>query len=265
MFSWGLAQDFVCFNLDAALKVAALPAVVGLLKLAYDAATGAYHIPVMTEWPLAAKVIVAIVVFDFLQWFHHWARHKVKVFWHFHAIHHSQREMNVFTDLRVHAGEYVISEVLVFVPMFALGLPALAVMGVGSVRWWYTRFIHANIRTNLGGLKHILVTPQFHRVHHSIEARHQDKNFGVLLSVWDRLFGTLHPHYDEYPPTGVEGLQFEPPHRLAPTAWLRDYLRMFLHPFRELMGHGKRVRHGAHATKEGQAGAESLAERGAKS
>jgi sterol desaturase/sphingolipid hydroxylase (fatty acid hydroxylase superfamily) len=235
VFSWGLMQDFVWFNLDAAFKVALIPAFVGLLRLAYDAATGGHSIAVISGWPLPAKIILAFIVFDFLQWFHHWARHRVNAFWHFHAIHHSQRQVNLFTDLRVHAGEYVISETLVFIPMFAFGISAYGVMGVAGLRWWYTRFLHANIRTNLGWLKHVLVTPQFHRVHHSIEARHQNKNFGVVFSVWDRLFGTLHARYDEYPATGVEGLSFEPPHGFAATSWMRDYLRMFLYPFRELI------------------------------
>ncbi|MGH7719383.1 MAG: sterol desaturase family protein [Gemmatimonadaceae bacterium] len=241
VFSLGLAQDFVWFNVDAVIKVAALPAFISLLKLLYDSTTGGYTVSAFGGWPLAAKVILAIAAFDFLQWFHHWVRHKVKAFWHFHAIHHAQRELNVFTELRVHTGEYLIAETLVFIPMFAFGLPALAVMGVGSIRWWYTRFIHANIRTNLGPLKYVLVTPQSHRVHHSIEARHQDKNFGVVLSVWDRMFGTLHANYDEYPATGVAGLDFEPPHRIAPAAWARDYLRMFVYPFRALAGHAPKA------------------------
>lgn len=234
MLSPGLAQDFFFFNLDAAWKVALIPAVVGFLRILYDSVTGGYELPGMNDWSLAAKVIVAVLFFDFLQWFHHWVRHKGPL-WHFHAIHHSQREMNVFTDLRIHAGEYVIADVLVFVPMFAFGLTPLAIMGVGSVRWWYTRFIHANIRTNMGWLKYILVTPQFHRVHHSIEVRHQDKNFGVVFNIWDRLFGTMYHNYDEYPATGVEGLRFDPPRRLAPAAWARQYLQMFVYPFRTML------------------------------
>jgi len=113
-------------------------------------------------------------------------------------------------------------------------VPPLAVMGVGGFRMWYARFVHANIGTNLGPLKHILVTPQYHRVHHSIEPAHQDKNFAALLTVWDRIFGTLHRNYDEYPATGVAGLEFPPPHRVAPAEWGRDFVRMFLHPFRAL-------------------------------
>lgn len=234
VFSWGLLQDFMWFNLDAAFKVALLPAFAGAMKMLYDAMTGGYHTELPGGWPLGARIVAAFVAFDFLQWFHHWVRHKVTAFWHFHAVHHSQRELNVFTDLRVHAAEYLIAEVVVFVPMFALSLPALAVMGVAGLRWWYTRFIHANIRTNLGPLKHLLVTPQFHRVHHSIEPEHQDKNFGVVLSVWDRMFGTLHAGYDDYPATGVVGLPAEPPHRFAPGAWARDYAALFAHPFRQL-------------------------------
>ena len=235
VFSWGLLQDFMWFNADAMLKVALLPAFAGAVKIFYDWVTGDFQLEGPSGWPLWVKIVAAVVVFDFLQWFHHWARHKVKAFWHFHAVHHSAREMNVFTDLRVHAAEYMIAEVLVFVPMFALGLPALAIMGVGSVRWWYTRFIHANIRTSMGPLKHVLVTPQFHRVHHSIEPQHQDKNFGVVFSVWDRMFGTMHPDYDEYPETGVAGFASEPPHRFSPVAWAREYARLFVHPFRELV------------------------------
>lgn len=148
-------------------------------------------------------MILAVVILDFLQWGNHWIRHKIKPFWHFHSIHHSPRELNAFTDLRTHSAEYFIAVTLAFVPMLALGVPPLAVTGVGGFRMWYARFVHANIGTNLGPLKHILVTPQYHRVHHSIEPAHQDKNFASMFTVWDRSFGTLHRNYDEYPATGV--------------------------------------------------------------
>jgi len=236
VFSWGLAQDFVWFNADMVFRVAALPAFVGMLKLLYDSTTGGYTIAALVPLPLPVKIVAAVVIFDFLQWGDHWIRHKVRPFWHFHSIHHSQRELNTFTDLRIHSVEYGIAETLAFIPMLALGVPALAVMGVGGFRMWYARFVHANIGTNLGPLKHIFVTPQYHRIHHSIEPAHQDKNFGVLLTVWDRMAGTMNRNYDEYPATGVIGLDFPPPQRFAPIAWLRDFLRMFLYPFRALRG-----------------------------
>jgi sterol desaturase/sphingolipid hydroxylase (fatty acid hydroxylase superfamily) len=234
VFSWGLAQDFVWFNFDIIMRVAALPAYVGLLSLLYTSVTGGYTIAAMVLVPLPVKIVAAVVIFDFFQWVNHWIRHKVRPFWHFHAIHHSQRELNTFTDLRIHSGDYVISETMAFFPMLLFGVPALAVMGVGGVRMWYARFVHANIRANFGPLRHVFVTPQYHRIHHSIEPRHQDKNFGNLLTVWDRMFGTMNRNYDEYPATGVIGLEFDPPRRFAPTAWLRDFFHIWLHPFRAL-------------------------------
>lgn len=234
VFSWGLAQDFVWFNFDIIMRVAALPAYVGLLSLLYTSVTGGYTIAAMVLVPLPVKIVAAVVIFDFLQWVNHWIRHKVRPFWHFHAIHHSQRELNTFTDLRIHSGDYVISETMAFFPMLLFGVPALAVMGVGGVRMWYARFVHANIRANFGPLRHVFVTPQYHRIHHSIEPRHQDKNFGNLLTVWDRMFGTMNRNYDEYPATGVIGLEFDPPRRFAPTAWLRNFFHIWLHPFRAL-------------------------------
>jgi sterol desaturase/sphingolipid hydroxylase (fatty acid hydroxylase superfamily) len=73
---------------------------------------------------------------------------------------------------------------------------------------WYTRFYHGNIRTNLGPLRYVLVTPQSHRIHHSIEPRHLDTNFGALFSIWDRLFGTQYRGHDEYPETGIADAAF---------------------------------------------------------
>ena len=217
-------------------RVALLPLALGLLRVLYDRITGGAHFTFMDAWPLATAVIVAILFFDFLQWFHHWVRHRITAFWHFHAIHHSQRELNVFTDLRVHMGECVISEVLVFVPMFAFNLPVYAIMGVGGVRWWYARFIHANIRTNLGWGKHILVSPQFHRVHHSIEPGHRDQNFGVMLTIWDRMFGTLHRDYDIYPMTGIAEASFDPPAGFGIRSWAGNFFRMLVYPFQRLLG-----------------------------
>lgn len=243
VFSRGLFQDFLWFNLDLAFKVAALPAFAGLLKLLYDRVTGGFVLPVLSLLPALTRVVIAFVLFDFLQWFHHWVRHRVKAFWHFHVIHHSQRELNLFTDLRVHFAEYLTARVLTFVPLFMLDLSPFLVVTVGLVESWYTRLIHANVRLNFGPLKHVLVSPQYHRIHHSIELRHQDKNFGVVLTLWDRVFGTIYPHYDEYPATGVAGVDFASTASLSPRAWARDLGRQILYPFKELAGRPDRELH----------------------
>jgi sterol desaturase/sphingolipid hydroxylase (fatty acid hydroxylase superfamily) len=235
VLSPALWQDFLWFNLDLAFKVAALPAFAGLLQAGYTRVTGGFVLPVLASLPVFAKVGISFLIFDFLQWFHHWVRHRVPALWYFHVIHHSQRELNLFTDLRVHFAEYLAAQVITFVPMFMLGLSPFAIVGTVLVVNWYTRLIHANVRLNFGPLKHLLVSPQYHRIHHSIEAQHQDRNFGVIFTIWDRLFGTLYPHYDEYPGTGVAGVEFAPAAGIAPAAWARDLARQNLYPFRQLV------------------------------
>lgn len=166
------------------------------------------HLTVLTvqgiqQWPMVLKVAMGLLVADFMDWLHHYLRHKVGLFWCFHTVHHSQRHMNMFTDDRNHAFDVLIANLILFLPlsMFQAGqeLPLYL-----ALLWkWYPKLYHANVRSNFGILRYILVTPQSHRVHHSLEVRHRDKNFGVVFSIWDRLFGTLHPDYDEYPATGI--------------------------------------------------------------
>jgi sterol desaturase/sphingolipid hydroxylase (fatty acid hydroxylase superfamily) len=234
VFSRALAQDFLWFNLDGVFKMAILPAYIGYLRLAYDRLSGGFAFNASDAWPVPVTIVTSFLLSDFLNWFHHWVRHKVTVFWHFHVIHHSQRQMNLFTDLRVHSVEYVIAQAIMFVPLFLFPLSHPAIMGYGAVMMWYTRLIHANVRTNFGPLRFVLVSPQFHRIHHSIEPRHRDRNFGVILTTWDRLFGTLYPRYDEYPETGVDGVEFPPPARVSMRAWMASFGTQLLYPFRQL-------------------------------
>jgi len=106
---------------------------------------------------------------------------------------------------------------------------------------WYTRVYHANLRTNYGPLKHILVTPQSHRIHHSREPEHVDKNFGLFLTIWDRLFGTLHANYEEYPETGIQE-EFPLEDMVVGLDVLKIYAQQWLYPFRLLV---KRLRNAA--------------------
>lgn len=230
VFSKAFFEDFVWFNLVALLTVAAFPAFVSLLQGLYATITGGHGVtPVLSTLPLWLKVVVSLVIVDLLTWVHHWVRHQ-GVLWRFHLIHHSQRELNQFTDFRVHAVDLLVVYGILAIPTAALHLAPGAIMSVALARAAHARFIHANIRTNLGPLRHILVTPQYHRIHHSIEPRHQDKNFGGLLTVWDRIFGTLWTKYDEYPATGVADVEFEP--RLIPGGWLGAVGRELVYPFR---------------------------------
>jgi sterol desaturase/sphingolipid hydroxylase (fatty acid hydroxylase superfamily) len=238
VLSRGLAQDFLWFNADILLQPMVMPFFAVLLHAVYDEYLGFLTIEAAAAWPHAVRVVVSLLAVDFTNWLHHVVRHKVTALWYFHTVHHSQREMNLFTDARVHIAEFVVAKAITFVPLFMLQPGHVWVFWIGFATAWYNRLYHANVRSNFGILKHVLVTPQSHRVHHSIEPRHRDRNFGTLFTIWDRLFGTLYPHYDEYPDTGVDDERFPLERHVGGLALLKNYAAQFVYPFRMLIGRG---------------------------
>jgi sterol desaturase/sphingolipid hydroxylase (fatty acid hydroxylase superfamily) len=168
-------------------------------------------------------------------------RHRVPVLWWFHTVHHGQRELNQWTNDRIHPMDYVVGALIRFVPVTLIGVSAHAIVGYAVVTAWYTRLYHANIRSNFGLLRFVLVTPQSHRVHHSLRPEHQDTNFGVLFSVWDHLFGTQCRDYDVYPETGVADPTFPQERGWAGTLGLRAFVAQQLYPLR-LLWRGARRR-----------------------
>jgi sterol desaturase/sphingolipid hydroxylase (fatty acid hydroxylase superfamily) len=156
--------------------------------------------------PIWLQALGAFLITDFMFYLCHFIRHKVRWFWYFHAIHHSQEDMNPMTTHRGHFLEGVINTAIRFVPIaFVGGSPiSWTIFVVLNGFWGY--FIHSNVRTNLGPLKYVIVSPQFHRVHHSKLREHWDKNYGERLILWDWMFGTLHPDFECYPPTGVASM-----------------------------------------------------------
>ena len=235
LFSRGMGQDVLWFNLDIAVNLAFSPAIAGVLYLLYDGVTGGARFPIVAQWPVWAQVTLTVFVVDFLFFLKHWMVHWVEPLWHFHSIHHSQREMNVFTDRRQHTVEHVVAQVVVILPATLIGLRPYSVMSVSAALWIHTFIIHGNIRSNFGWLGNIIISPQYHRVHHSIELRHRDRNFGTITPLWDRLFGTYYHGRDEYPATGVEDVEFVPPKTIKPQAWLADMWRQMLYPFRRIL------------------------------
>ena len=190
------------------------------------------------SWPMLAKFLAAALIADFLAWFNHWVRHKVPIFWEFHKIHHSQVELNYFTSFRVHPVDSVAISLIAFLPFTILGfrsaLPAF--LGWQIFLRLYEMFVHSNIRTNLGPLRYVLVTPQSHRVHHSLEPGHADKNFGNLLAIWDFLFRTQVRDFSNYPETGVvdEACPSGRPDRASGV--VRELILEIAYPIRRLMG-----------------------------
>ncbi len=235
VFSAGLFQDFIWSNADGLFRMIWLPLFIGFLKSVYDAHFSFLTVRPMELLPMAGRVAVAFLVYDFLNWFHHMVRHRVQVLWYFHMIHHSQRQMNFFTDARVHIVEYLASKTLIFIPLFMFQIDVNRVFWLAIATHWYTRIYHANLRTNYGIFKHVLVSPQSHRIHHSIDRRHWEKNFGVFFTVWDRMFGTLYAHYEEYPDTGIEDDRLPIEQTVAGLSLLPNYVAQLLYPFRLIL------------------------------
>lgn len=145
-------------------------------------------LPGWAAWPLG------LVVFD--GWMYAWHRlsHRVKFLWRFHAVHHSDREMDVTSAVRFHTGEIVISSLarLMVLPLIGLTMPQLLLYE--AILLPVILFHHSNIRIPARldqALRCAITTPWMHWVHHSQWQPETDSNFSSVLSVWDRLFGTF--------------------------------------------------------------------------
>lgn len=176
-------------------------------------------------WPLWAEIGGAVLVLDFAIWAQHLITHKVPLFWRFHRMHHADRDMDVTTALRFHPVEILASMGLKIGLVYALGPQAVAVVLFEVLLNGTAMFNHANLRLPLWLdrlVRLVLVTPDMHRVHHSVDRREHDSNYGFALSVWDRIFRT----YMAQPVGGHEamvvGLQWqdEKPAKLGWSLWL---------------------------------------------
>lgn len=235
VLSAAFRHDALYFLLTGLVRVTVLAVYVGLLKTVYARHLGFLTIEAVGTWPAAARLGVAILVTDFLAWFHHWVRHRVPLFWRFHTVHHSQKELNFFTDVRYHPVEYVVTQTVQFLPLLMLQNAFPVALAYSFAHQWYTKFYHANVRLNLGPLRYLLVTPQSHRVHHSILPEHTDKNFGVIFSIWDRMFGTQCPDARTYPETGISDDRFPAEGRCAVQAHLGLLWRQLAYPFQDMI------------------------------
>ena len=155
--------------------------------------------------PFWLAVLLTLVILDFAIWFQHYLSHKIPVLWRLHQVHHADPDIDVSTAIRFHPVEIVLSMLYKIVWVVILGPPAVAVVLFEVMLNGCAMFNHANVdlpRWLDRGLRMFIVTPDMHRVHHSIERREHDSNYGFSLSIWDRLFGT----YIDQPEGGHRGM-----------------------------------------------------------
>ena len=231
-FSRAFVEDAVWFVYEAVLQSIVIVTYVDLLARLYGKYASFLTISSLHQLPGWLRFTIAILLVDFLYWFQHYLHHRVPFLWKLHALHHSQTELNFFTDFRYHVLEYVVRHTVLVIPLLILKIDPPVIAAVAIAQRWYTRFYHGNIRTNLGLLRYVLVTPQSHRIHHSLERPHADKNFGATFSIWDFILGTASRDYQNYPQTGILDTAF--PHRTSGSLieTLFGPLRQMVYPFR---------------------------------
>jgi sterol desaturase/sphingolipid hydroxylase (fatty acid hydroxylase superfamily) len=133
--------------------------------------------------------LLAIIAVDFTYYWMHRIEHERRILWAVHSVHHSSQEYNLTTALRLSWLESLY-EWLFFIPLLLIGFDAIQVLGALFAVVLYQTWIHTEKVGKLGWLDGILNTPSVHRVHHATNADYIDKNYGGILIIWDRLFGT---------------------------------------------------------------------------
>lgn len=158
------------------------------------------------QLPVWLSAILAIVIMDLVIYVQHVMVHAIPLLWRLHRVHHADPDFDVTTGARFHTLEIFLSMGIKFATIVLLGPPVFAVVIFEVVLSTAAMFNHGNVRLPQGLdriLRWIIVTPDMHRVHHSVEDDETNSNFGFNLSWWDRLFGT----YRDQPRGGHEGMK----------------------------------------------------------
>ncbi|MFT4609183.1 MAG: sterol desaturase/sphingolipid hydroxylase (fatty acid hydroxylase superfamily) [Cellvibrionaceae bacterium] len=151
--------------------------------------------------PLWLELFAAIVLLDLAIYIQHIASHKIPLLWRMHRVHHADRDIDVTTGARFHPLEIMLSMFYKGLVIFIVGPSILAVFLFEVILNASSIFNHANLKLTAGldkKLRLLIVTPDMHRVHHSIDSQETNSNFGFFLSIWDKLFKT----YKEQPRAG---------------------------------------------------------------
>jgi len=198
--------------------------------VALIATTRGWGLIAMLGLPAWAAVVVGVIALDLVIYTQHVVFHHVPVLWRLHRMHHADLDIDVSTGVRFHPLEILLSLAIKMAAVLALGVPALAVLLFEVLLNATSMFNHSNVALppRLEPIaRWLVVTPQMHQVHHSIERAETDSNFGFNLPWWDRLFGT----YRAKPAAGEERMTIGLPifRNVAELA----IVRLLTQPFRD--------------------------------
>jgi Sterol desaturase len=137
------------------------------------------------------KWLLAFVFFDLAIYIWHVASHKNEFLWRFHKVHHSDKSFNVSTGFRFHVFDLLLEIIYKSVFVVVIGVDAYLVLSIEIIELFFIFFHHANLSIpNEKSLSRTIITPSLHRTHHSTLRKEHDSNYGIVLSVWDRIFRT---------------------------------------------------------------------------
>jgi sterol desaturase/sphingolipid hydroxylase (fatty acid hydroxylase superfamily) len=200
---WRWPNNLGVVVVDAALVRILFPtSAVGLALLGEAHGFGLFNMIALPAW---VGLVASVAILDFAIYLQHVLFHAVPALWRLHRMHHADLEFDVTTGLRFHPIEILLSMVIKLAVIAALGASAAAVLIFEVLLNATAMFNHSNVRIPLGLdriLRWLVVTPDMHRVHHSILVREANSNFGFNRPWWDRLFGT----YRAQPAAGHEAM-----------------------------------------------------------
>ena len=175
------------------------------VAFAYFAAERGWGVYNILEWNVWLELVIVVVLMDFFIWLQHVMVHAIPLFWRLHRMHHADVDYDVTTGARFHPIEILLSFAIKFAVIALLGASPIAVLVFEVLLNATAMFNHANVRLPLrldAVLRLFVVTPDMHRVHHSVVPQECNSNFGFNLPWWDRLFGT----YTAQPEAGHEAM-----------------------------------------------------------
>lgn len=220
--AWRWTANLSIVVLDAiTIRLLFVAGAVGAAVVASDRGWGLLN---QLNWPTWVEGFLAVVVLDFVLYLQHVMFHAVPLFWRLHMMHHADLDCDVTTGLRFHPVEAALSMVIKIAAVAALGPSPTAVVIFEVLLNATSMFNHSNIRMSATVdriLRWLVVTPDMHRIHHSIVPRETNTNFGFNLPWWDRLLGTYRAQPDAGQETMTVGLeQYRDPARLTLTRLL---------------------------------------------
>ncbi len=203
--AWRRSNNLLLVAVNTLLLKVIMP--FGAVALAFYAQQQQWGLLNQIKLPLWLSLLVTIILLDMLIYWQHRLFHLLKPLWRLHQVHHADMDYDTTTGLRFHPIEIILSMVIKFIAIILLGPAAMAVLVFELLLNGSAMFNHGNIRLPAKldrWLRCVIVTPDMHRVHHSIHRHEADSNYGFALSIWDRLFGS----YRHAPQDGQMAMQF---------------------------------------------------------